>query len=128
MDEDGQTIQPEGIVNINAGMIMLTCFLFAGLSAKMRATTSMLVGTVLVVIALAIFGVTNLIGFAVLAMIIFSVGRNAGQPQVQRVPGQHRAAGQEGHVDRLLPGADPDRLDDRGQTRPAALSHLLGQG
>jgi len=27
MDANGQTIQPEGIVNINAGMIMLTCFL-----------------------------------------------------------------------------------------------------
>ena len=91
MDDNGQTIQPEGIVNINAGMIMLTCFLFAGLSAKMRATTSMLVGTVFVVVALAIFGATNTIGFAVLAMIVFSVGRNAGQPQVQRVPRQHRA-------------------------------------
>src|SRR5512136_429521 len=43
MDEQGRTIQPEGIVNINAGMIMVTCFLFAALSAKMRATTSMVV-------------------------------------------------------------------------------------
>src|SRR5262249_13155908 len=30
MGKDGKTIEPEGIVNINAGMIMLTCFLFAG--------------------------------------------------------------------------------------------------
>ena len=81
MDANGQTIQPEGIVNINAGMIMLTCFLFAGLSAKMRATNSMLVGTVLVVIALALFGATNLIGFAVLAMIIFSVGEMLASPK-----------------------------------------------
>jgi MFS family permease len=81
MDGNGQTIQPEGIVNINAGMIMLTCFLFAGLSAKMRATTSMLVGTVFVVIALAIFGATNLIGFAVLAMIVFSVGEMLASPK-----------------------------------------------
>jgi MFS family permease len=81
MDGNGQTIQPEGIVNINAGMIMLTCFLFAGLSAKMRATNSMLVGTVLVVIALAIFGATNLVGFAVLAMIIFSVGEMLASPK-----------------------------------------------
>jgi proton-dependent oligopeptide transporter, POT family len=81
MDENGQTIQPEGIVNINAGMIMLTCFVFAGLSAKMRATTSMLVGTVFVVIALALFGATNLIGFGVLAMIIFSVGEMLASPK-----------------------------------------------
>jgi proton-dependent oligopeptide transporter, POT family len=81
MDEDGRSIQPEGIVNINAGMIMLTCFVFAGLGAKLRATTSMLVGTVLVVIALALFGATNLIGFAVLAMIIFSVGEMLASPK-----------------------------------------------
>jgi len=81
MDDNGQTIQPEGIVNINAGMIMLTCFLFAALSAKLRATTSMLVGTVLVVIALVLFGATNFIGYAVLAMIIFSVGEMLASPK-----------------------------------------------
>jgi len=81
MDESGRTIQPEGIVNINAGMIMITCFLFAGLGAKMRATTSMLVGTVLVVIALTLFGMTNLIGFAVLAMIVFSIGEMLASPK-----------------------------------------------
>ena len=81
MDENGLTIQPEGIVNINAGMIMLTCFLFAGLGAKLRATTSMLAGTVFVIAALGIFGATNLIGFAVLAMIIFSVGEMLASPK-----------------------------------------------
>jgi proton-dependent oligopeptide transporter, POT family len=81
MDAGGQSIQPEGIVNINAGMIMLTCFLFAGLGAKMRATTSMLVGTVLVVIALTLFGLTNLVGFAVLAMIVFSIGEMLASPK-----------------------------------------------
>jgi proton-dependent oligopeptide transporter, POT family len=81
MDKGGQTIQPEGIVNINAAMIMLTCFLFAGLSAKMRATNSMLTGTVLIIIALALFGATNAVGFAVLAMIIFSVGEMMASPK-----------------------------------------------
>ena len=97
-------------------MIMLTCFLFAGLSAKMRATTSMLVGTVLVVIALTLFGLTNFDRLRRAGDDHLQRRRNAGQPQVQRVPRQHRAAGQEGDVDRLLPGADPDRLDDRGQS------------
>jgi len=81
MDGNGQTIQPEGIVNINSALIMLTCFLVAGLSAKMRATNSMLVGTVLLVIALTLFGATNLIGFAVLAMLIFSVGEMLSSPK-----------------------------------------------
>jgi proton-dependent oligopeptide transporter, POT family len=81
MGEHGRTIQPEGIVNINAGMIMLTCFIFAGLGAKMRATTSMLVGTVFITTALAIFGATNFIGLAVLAMIIFSVGEMLSSPK-----------------------------------------------
>jgi hypothetical protein len=81
MDDNGQTIQPEGIVNINAGMIMLTCFLFAGLSAKMRATNSMLAGTVLLVLALTLFGATNMIGYAELAMIIFSAGEMLASPK-----------------------------------------------
>ena len=81
MDENGKTIQPEGIVNINAAMIMLTCFIFAGLSAKMRATTSMVIGTIFVVVALAFFGATNLVGFAVLAMIVFSVGEMLASPK-----------------------------------------------
>jgi MFS family permease len=81
MDDNGLTIQPEGVVNINSGMIMVTCFLFAGLSAKMRATTSMVVGTVFVVIALAIFGLSTGIGFAVLGMLIFSVGEMLASPK-----------------------------------------------
>lgn len=72
--EDGLRIEPEGIVNINAGMIMLTCFLFAALSAKMRATSSMVVGTVLVTVALCLFGLYTLVWFVILAMIIFSIG------------------------------------------------------
>jgi len=81
MDENGMTIQPEGIVNINAGMIMLTCFAFAALGARMRATTSMLVGTVLVVTALCLFGSTNFIGYGVLAMVIFSAGEMLASPK-----------------------------------------------
>ncbi len=81
MDADGKTIQPEGIVNINAAMIMLTCFIFAGLSAKVRATTSMLVGTIFVIIALTLFGATNFVGLGVLAMIVFSIGEMLASPK-----------------------------------------------
>jgi len=81
MDANGLTIQPEGIVNINSGMIMLTCFLFAGLSARMRATTSMLVGTVFITAALCLFGLSNHVGLAVLAMVVFSVGEMLASPK-----------------------------------------------
>jgi dipeptide/tripeptide permease len=81
MDGNGLSIQPEGIVNINAGMIMVTCFLFAGLSAKLRATTSMVIGTFFLAAALAILGATNVIGLAVLAMIIFSIGEMLASPK-----------------------------------------------
>jgi hypothetical protein len=81
MKDNGQSIEPEGIVNINAGMIMITCFLFAGLSAKMRATTSLLVGTIFIIIALACLGATNLVGFAVLALVVFSIGEMLASPK-----------------------------------------------
>ena len=81
MDQAGQSIQPEGIVNINAGMIMLTCFLFAGLSARLRATTSMVIGTLFVTAALCLFGFSNQIGLAVLAMVIFSIGEMLASPK-----------------------------------------------
>jgi MFS family permease len=81
MSEDGSRIEPEGIVNINAGLIMLTCFLFAGLSAKMRATTSLMVGTILVVFALVLFGWFNLAWMCVAAMAVFSVGEMLASPK-----------------------------------------------
>jgi hypothetical protein len=81
MNAEGTIISAEGIVNINALIIMLTCFLVAGLGAKMRATSSMVLGTMLVVTALVLFGYTNLAWFAVLAMVIFSVGEMLASPK-----------------------------------------------
>jgi hypothetical protein len=81
MSEDGRRIEPEGIVNINAGMIMFTCFLFAALGAKMRATTSLLIGTLLVAAALAMFGMFTLAWLCVAAMLVFSVGEMLASPK-----------------------------------------------
>jgi dipeptide/tripeptide permease len=81
MDEDGKTIQPEGIVNINSGMIMIACFLYAAIGARMRATTALLLGTVLIVIALAIYGATHSVGLAILAIVIFSSGEMLASPK-----------------------------------------------
>ncbi len=81
ISKDGMSIEPEGIVNINSGLIMITCFVFAGLSARMRATTSLLVGTIFVVAALTLFGLTNLAWLCVVAMAIFSAGEMLASPK-----------------------------------------------
>lgn len=81
MSEDGRKIEPEGIVNINAGLIMFTCFIFAALSAKMRATTSLLVGAILIVTALVLFGMFNIAWICVVAMAVFSVGEMLASPK-----------------------------------------------
>jgi len=46
-------------------MIMLTCFIFAGWTAKMRATNSLLLGTVLITASLALMGATVFVGVCV---------------------------------------------------------------
>jgi MFS family permease len=81
MDASGMTIQPEGIVNINAGMIMITCFLVAGFSARMRATNSMLFGTLLIALGLCFLGLTNLVWYTFLAIVIFSFGEMLASPK-----------------------------------------------
>ena len=81
MKENGLKIEPEGIVNINSGMIMLTCFIVAGFSAKMRATNSLFVGTLLVVAALTLLGLFNLAWLCVAAMLVFSLGEMLASPK-----------------------------------------------
>jgi hypothetical protein len=59
MSSDGTRIMPEGLVNINAMLIMLTCFLIAGWSALIKATNSMAIGTFLAATTLIVFGSFN---------------------------------------------------------------------
>ncbi len=81
MNEEGTAIQPEGMVNINAGLIMTTCFLFAFLSGKMRATTSMVVGTLFSSLSLFVCGHSTG-GWICLAGIgVFSVGEMLSSPK-----------------------------------------------
>jgi len=80
-NEDGTAIEPEGMLNINAGLIMTTCFFFAWISGKMRATTSMVVGTLFSSSAMFLIGWSTL-GWAVLAAIaIFSIGEMLSSPK-----------------------------------------------
>ena len=80
-NEDGTAIEPEGMLNFNAGLIMTTCFFFAWISGKMRATTSMVVGTLFSSSAMFLIGWSTL-GWAVLAAIaIFSIGEMLSSPK-----------------------------------------------
>ncbi len=77
----GTAIQPEGMLNINAGLIMVTCFFFAWVSSRMRATTSMTIGTLLASAAMFISGYSMLGWVSVAAIAIFSVGEMLSSPK-----------------------------------------------
>jgi dipeptide/tripeptide permease len=81
MDPTGSIILPEGLVNINAGLIMITCFLFAFLSGKMRATTSMVVGTLFATVAMFAIGSSAFGWLMVGSIAIFSVGEMLSSPK-----------------------------------------------
>ena len=81
MAQDGKSINPEGLVNINAGIIMLICFLVAGWSARIRATSSMALGTFLVSAALLMLGSFNFVWVMVAAIVIFSFGEMLSSPK-----------------------------------------------
>jgi MFS family permease len=81
LNPEGTQIQPEGMVNLNAGLIMTTCFIFAHFSGKMRATNSMVLGTLFSSLALFISGYSTT-GWITLAGIgIFSVGEMLSSPK-----------------------------------------------
>lgn len=90
--KDGREIQPEGLLNINAGLIMITCFLFAALSGKMRATTSMVVGTLLATCALWLSGYSAFGWLSVAAILLFSVGEMLSSPKFSEFIGNFAPA------------------------------------
>ncbi len=81
MNKEGTEIQPEGMLNLNAGLIMTSCFLFAALSSKMKAITSMVVGTLLAALALVLSGFSTLGWMSVGAILVFSVGEMLSSPK-----------------------------------------------
>lgn len=81
MDEAGTKIQPEGMLNLNAGLIMTTCFLFAWLSGRVRATTSMVIGTLLATVAIFLSGYSAAGWLSVFAILTFSVGEMLSSPK-----------------------------------------------
>ena len=81
MNKDGTEILPEGMLNINAMLIMLTCFLFAAVSGKMKAITSMVVGTLLAAVSLCLSGGSSLGWMSIGAIAVFSVGEMLSSPK-----------------------------------------------
>jgi hypothetical protein len=81
VDPTGKFIQPEGMLNLNAGLIMTTCFFFAWLSGKVRATTSMIVGALLASLAMLLSGASVLGTMSILAILVFSVGEMLSSPK-----------------------------------------------
>ncbi|MBI2990163.1 MAG: MFS transporter [Candidatus Magasanikbacteria bacterium] len=87
MNEDGTVIKPEGLLNLNAAMIMTTCFLFAWLSGKLTQVGSMLFGTFLATISFFMFG-TVTAAFAFVGVIaIFSLGEMFSSPKFNEFMG-----------------------------------------
>ncbi|GGI70267.1 MFS transporter [Shewanella gelidii] len=81
LDNAGTKVMPEGMLNLNAGMIMTSCFLVAALTAKYRITSAMLAGCLLSIFAFLIIGATNYAWFIVLAIAMFSLGEMMISPK-----------------------------------------------
>ena len=81
MNEEGTEVLPEGIINVNAAMIMITCFIFAYLSGKIRATSSMVLGTVLATASILMIGSSTSGWLLILAICVFSIGEMLASPK-----------------------------------------------
>jgi POT family proton-dependent oligopeptide transporter len=81
MNREGTDINPEGMLNVNAGLIMLTCFMFAYFSGLMRATTSMVIGTLFATVSLFATGHATAGWVMVGVIAIFSVGEMLSSPK-----------------------------------------------
>ncbi len=92
MSKDGTEIMPEGLLNLNAGLIMITCFAFGALSGMMRATTSMVVGTLLATVAMFMSGYSTHGWLSVFAIGIFSVGEMLSSPKFNEFIGNFAPA------------------------------------
>jgi len=81
MTQDGKSILPEGLINLNAMLIMFVCFIIAGWSALMKATNSMALGTFLAAATLLLFAGFNYVWIMVLAIVCFSIGEMLSSPK-----------------------------------------------
>ncbi|MBI4819106.1 MAG: MFS transporter [Deltaproteobacteria bacterium] len=92
MDKDGKYVLPEGMLNLNAGLIMTTCFLFAWISGRMPAITSMVVGTLFATVALFLSGFSIAGWVSLFAILVFSVGEMLSSPKFSEFIGNFAPA------------------------------------
>lgn len=81
MNNQGTKIMPEGVVNLNALMIMTICFLIASVTAKFRITSSMFCGAIASVFAMFLLGEYQSAWIVLLAVAIFSFGEMMISPK-----------------------------------------------
>jgi dipeptide/tripeptide permease len=81
LDQAGTKVMPEGIVNLNALMIMTTCFLVAGLTAKYRITSAMFAGAIASVVSILMIGGFNSAWMVIFAVALFSLGEMMISPK-----------------------------------------------
>ena len=81
LDKSGKEVSPEGMLNVNAGLIMTSCFLFAWLSGKMKAITSMMLGTLFASVSLCLSGYATLGWLSLGAIGVFSIGEMLSSPK-----------------------------------------------
>ncbi len=91
LDKAGERIQPEGLLNVNSGMIMITCFFFAWLSSKMKILRSIALGTAIASCALCFIGLANTGWLALFSVAVFSVGEMLSSPKFSEYVGSHLA-------------------------------------
>ena len=81
LSRDGTVMLPEGLINLNAMLIMFICFLVAGVSARLKAVNSMAIGSFLASSALIIFGGWTGVWLVVMGIVIFSIGEMLSAPK-----------------------------------------------
>jgi MFS family permease len=81
MNNEGTRIEPEGVVNLNAAMIMLTCFLVAAWTAHYRITTAMFAGAVASVVSMLLIGGFDTAWIVLFAVALFSLGEMMISPK-----------------------------------------------
>ncbi|WP_298442222.1 MFS transporter [uncultured Ferrimonas sp.] len=81
LDNSGTKVMPEGMLNLNAGMIMTSCFLIAALTAKFRIMHAMLAGAIASIVAFFIIGSSNFAWAIVFAIALFSLGEMMISPK-----------------------------------------------
>jgi MFS family permease len=81
LNKSGTEMQPEGVVNLNALLIMSVCFVVAALSARLRATTSIFLGTALSALAFVLFGATFAGWLVIVGVLLFSLGEMLSSPK-----------------------------------------------